>query len=115
MSNIVAIPSFGFTRGAIVRRCQGGPNMLVVRGIEGRTVVVVCEADAGGHLRLRDYANEELVQILDAAPYETAPPQRCRVCGCMEFSACMTEDGPCYWAEPDLCSACVGKEEGAGA
>ena len=50
----------------------------------------------------------EPVIAIDAAP-------RCRVCGCMEFSACLTEDGPCYWAEPDLCSACVGKEEGEGA
>lgn len=31
----------------------------------------------------------------------------CRVCGCWEYNAC--EDG-CSWVEPDLCSACVGKE-----
>lgn len=115
MSNVVAIPSFGFTRRAIVRRSEGGPNMLVVRGMESRTVVVVCESDAPGSLRLRDYANEELVQVLDPAPYEASTtPGRCRICGCMEFSACMTEDGPCYWVEPDLCSGCVGKDgEGA--
>ena len=28
----------------------------------------------------------------------------CRVCGCTELAACYP---PCFWAEPDLCSACV--------
>ncbi len=35
----------------------------------------------------------------------------CRVCGCTFFKPCITEAGPCWWAEWDLCSACVGKEE----
>ncbi|MDR3510674.1 MAG: hypothetical protein P4L73_03510 [Caulobacteraceae bacterium] len=30
----------------------------------------------------------------------------CRVCGCTWFRACLTEDGPCWWVEDDLCSAC---------
>lgn len=34
----------------------------------------------------------------------------CRVCGCSENDACETGEGPCSWVEPDLCSACVGKE-----
>ncbi len=37
----------------------------------------------------------------------------CRVCGCTEFDACITEGMvPCHWVEPDLCSACVDKEDG---
>lgn len=35
----------------------------------------------------------------------------CRVCGCTQNSACVTEAGPCYWAEPDLCSACAADVE----
>lgn len=31
--------------------------------------------------------------------------QKCRVCGCTLENACMTPTGPCYWVEPDLCSA----------
>jgi hypothetical protein len=31
---------------------------------------------------------------------------KCRVCGCTEDHACLTEEGPCYWVEDDLCSAC---------
>lgn len=32
----------------------------------------------------------------------------CRVCGCGEYDACMTEDhGACWWVERDLCSACA--------
>jgi len=37
--------------------------------------------------------------------------QRCRVCGCTENTPCMTEDGPCYWVEKDLCSACASEME----
>lgn len=35
-------------------------------------------------------------------------PGVCRVCGCTEDQACMTEDGPCGWAnkERTLCTAC---------
>lgn len=32
---------------------------------------------------------------------------KCRGCGCTQNNACMTEDGPCYWVETDLCSACA--------
>jgi DnaJ-class molecular chaperone len=34
----------------------------------------------------------------------------CRVCGCTDddCSGCVERTGePCYWAEPNLCSACV--------
>lgn len=36
--------------------------------------------------------------------------QKCRVCGCTDNHACMTDDGACYWIEPDLCSACAEKK-----
>ncbi len=35
---------------------------------------------------------------------------KCRVCGCDDEHACQTPEGPCHWVEPNLCSACVGKE-----
>lgn len=36
----------------------------------------------------------------------------CKVCGCTDNRACLTEYGPCSWAndEEDLCSACHSKE-----
>ncbi len=34
----------------------------------------------------------------------------CRKCGCTNDKPCMTEEGPCHWVEPDLCSACVDKK-----
>ena len=38
-------------------------------------------------------------------------PTCCRVCGCTESNACVDdENGPCSWAEPDLCTSCVGSE-----
>ncbi len=32
----------------------------------------------------------------------------CRACGCTEDNACVVDGQPCWWAEPDLCSACAG-------
>jgi hypothetical protein len=33
--------------------------------------------------------------------------QICRNCGCSWCDACISIDGPCSWAEPDLCTACI--------
>jgi hypothetical protein len=30
----------------------------------------------------------------------------CRDCGCSDSDACESDDGACYWAAEDLCSAC---------
>lgn len=38
------------------------------------------------------------------------PAQVCRVCGCSWHDPC---DQACDWAEHDLCTACVGKEQAA--
>lgn len=32
---------------------------------------------------------------------------KCRVCGCTWDNACITDFGPCWWVEVDLCSACA--------
>lgn len=58
-----------FARGAIVRDCGKGENMLVVRDL-GRTVVVVrTEGDGDGQLRMREIPKVGLIQVLgrDAA------------------------------------------------
>ena len=35
-------------------------------------------------------------------------PQRCRVCGCTDYNACIEPDGfPCCWVGNDLCSNCA--------
>jgi DNA polymerase III sliding clamp (beta) subunit (PCNA family) len=31
----------------------------------------------------------------------------CRKCGCTDALACVTNEGPCYWVDDDLCSACL--------
>lgn len=67
MADVTAIPSFGFARGAVVRRHDGGPNMLVVRGFLDVTVVVVVEGDRDGQLRLREVATSDLVELLPTA------------------------------------------------
>lgn len=39
------------------------------------------------------------------------PEKKCRVCGCTETHACMTDKGPCSWAYETrggpVCSACI--------
>lgn len=52
------------------------------------------------------------VATVRAALAESAgvPEGRCRRCGCVEEMACQTCEGPCYWVEPDLCSACWDSE-----
>lgn len=70
--SVVTIPTIGFARGAVVRSADDGPNMLVVRGMGERTVVIVIEADEGGHVRLRDLPTAMLHQVLEAQ----TPPAR---------------------------------------
>lgn len=62
---VTAIPSFGFARGAIVRRPEGGPNMLVVRDLADTVCVVRCEGDEGGTLRFREEPKPGLAQVID--------------------------------------------------
>lgn len=73
LPTIPRIPSFGFARGSVVRAIGGGPNMLVVRGLEDRTVVVVCESDDSGSLRLRDPKTDTLELVVQAATPAGAP------------------------------------------
>lgn len=61
---VETIPSLGFMRGVIVRKTEGGPNMLVVRGLGETTACVLCEGDAGGTLRLREFKTDDLEQVL---------------------------------------------------
>lgn len=47
--------------------------------------------------------------IKDAVDPELSPAAVCRRCGCTDAdcSGCIQRTGqPCFWAEPDLCSAC---------
>ena len=42
---------------------------------------------------------------------------RCRVCGCtaVDCSGCYERTGqPCFWVDPDLCSACTGRTHDTG-
>lgn len=36
--------------------------------------------------------------------------RRCTECGCTDDRACITDEGPCWWAAYDLCSACAGRD-----
>lgn len=63
---VVGFPPLGFARGAIVRLNNEPPNMLVVRSLfdTDTTLVVACEGDEGGTLRMREYPTKQLHQVL---------------------------------------------------
>ena len=63
-AEVICIGPLGFGRGAIVRLIEGGENMLVIRQLEATTVVIVCEGDGGGTVRLREFRTATLTQIL---------------------------------------------------
>jgi len=67
MAEVIEIPSRGFARGAVVRIKGEANNMLVIRGLETTTLVIVCESDNGGDARMREFPSRDLVQILPSA------------------------------------------------
>lgn len=94
-----------------------------------------CKADASEDFRV-DIAYETAMMESDAAmtnaaadalerigavPVNGLPPvpksagRLCRECGCTDARACMTSEGPCSWAEDDLCSACAPAVKGVPA
>ncbi len=76
MAEVHALPTAGFTRGAVCRSFVNGelagPNILVVRGMGARTVGIIIEGDAGGSVRLREWNTADLAQVLPAQPYDGA-------------------------------------------
>ena len=34
---------------------------------------------------------------------------KCRICGCTQNNACITNEGPCWWVGDGICSACDDK------
>lgn len=68
-------------------------------------------------IRSRHVATAAIVSGMNAtlaemeASFERVFSSRsCRICGCTDGRACFdwSSGTPCYWAEPDLCSACLG-------
>lgn len=44
--------------------------------------------------------------------FDDEDTDKCRVCGCTNWSACPDpETGTCWWVEEDLCSACATPEQ----
>lgn len=58
---------------------------------------------------------QELSLVLDSEMQRRSQQvQMCRVCACSDYdcSQCIQRTGePCYWVEPDLCSACTEKPQ----
>lgn len=55
-----------------------------------------------------DWTPGQPVRVLTGGVKPPRPTERsCRVCGCTDNFACITDVGPCHWVDYDLCSACV--------
>jgi protein gp37 len=84
---------------------QSGIDWVIVGGESGRGARPM---HPDWTRALRDQCNRAAVPFLFKQWGEFIVPedgaQACRVCGCTWNNAC---PGGCYWAEPDLCSACV--------
>lgn len=77
MADTTRISSFGFARGVVVRQRDSERNMLVVRGLDETTACVVCEGDAAGTLRLREFPTNELRQMrIDDEPIDQIVKER---------------------------------------
>lgn len=60
-------------------------------------------------LRVLEHVGEEKFRTR----FQTIKKRRCRICGCTDDDCrqCFEKTGkPCYWIEPDLCSACAEAE-----
>ncbi len=75
----------------------------------GRTNEAICTCGftvpGGGPAAIASHAAEMLVDAISGPE-----PRTCRVCGCTDddCSDCIERVGqPCFWVEPDLCSACI--------
>jgi len=57
---------------------------------------------------------EQLLDLhLSGDAAEVLPhPQLCRACACSWHDPCETDDGPCAWAERDLCTSCAEDPDG---
>lgn len=79
----------------------GFPAMVVEAWKFISSAAVRYELDDGSTLA---QARSTITPALAAELEEMAGVKRvCRECGCTEDNAC---EGPCYWVELDLCSAC---------
>lgn len=56
---------------------------------------------------------QEIDLLIQSDFYQKKMTQKCRVCGCTDYDCrqCIERTGePCYWVEPDLCSACANSQ-----
>lgn len=80
---------------------NSGLTVPLVRGIVAEMTDTLCTA-AG--------ATPEIRRLISTGITPPNTPRCCRVCGCTDdnCSRCVLKTGePCFWIEPDLCSACV--------
>lgn len=99
---------------------EAGRVGAIVAGVAGALISDMWARGAQPSRVRLDSLRGAWVQMFDAIgpqllELEAGEPA-CRICGCTENRACMTDAGPCSWVEPDLCSnpSCIVAAEGQG-
>lgn len=101
MPQVVFAAVLAYLQLALRHPGNAGPTVPLVRGIVAEMTESLCRA-AGASARVR--------QLISAGIAPSGVERRCRVCGCTDDNCarCVIKTGePCFWIEPDLCSACI--------
>ncbi len=80
---------------------------LLIDLLEGEVTIAISSAELP-HPDIADRCM--LISCMGEIQPELFDSRTCRVCGCTDSDCrqCIKKTGhPCYWIEPDLCSACV--------
>jgi hypothetical protein len=99
-------------------------RIILLQGIEGDVTPAanITLAALGNFYRFSPRIYDQLVTIHHFGG-RVDPPQLCRVCACTEHDACRVDQTGwrsatgglgCWWVEPDLCSACDGRDRASG-
>jgi hypothetical protein len=88
------------------------PVDRVIREMEEAQATVVTFPESESELGAEEIADIELDAVRYDRLDDEVEQRSCRECGCTEddCSSCVERTGePCFWVEPDLCSACAAK------
>lgn len=101
MPHLVFCAVLAYLQMALRHPDNTGPTVPLVHGIVAEMTEQLC-AVAG--------ATPQVRRLISTGIMKPGVQRRCRACGCTDdnCSQCVLKTGePCFWIEPDLCSACL--------
>lgn len=102
----------------------GGHKDIGLHGYRGgKNPAFWMVADESAKIKKRTFAGKMLIALVrhifkipypeDIKKTDKSKKGTCRICGCTESNACVTNGTPCHWTDESetLCSACAGKQK----